>query len=107
MATWIQRTITVAPKPRGFHVITPEVAAKPPELQYLRAGVCPIFIQHTSASISINERVVPEVRHDMPAHIKAMLAGSSATVNDVKAAQHCCRISTLTRRYRRAPPEHC
>lgn len=105
MTTWIQKTITLAPKPRGFHVITPEVTAKLLELQTLRVGVCHIFIQHTSASISINERVEPEVRHDlesffnrlvpedaaryshayeglddMPAHIKAVLVGSSITI---------------------------
>jgi secondary thiamine-phosphate synthase enzyme len=105
MTTWIQKSIILAPKPRGFHVITREVTSQLPELQTLRVGVCHLFIQHTSASIAVNERVEPDVRQDletffnrlapedatryahvyeglddMPAHIKAMLVGSSVTL---------------------------
>jgi secondary thiamine-phosphate synthase enzyme len=104
MTTWIQKRIVLAPKAPGFHVITREVAAQLPELQRLRVGVCHLFLQHTSASLALNERVEPEVRadletffnrlvpengpythayegsDDMPAHIKALLVGASVTI---------------------------
>ena len=104
MTTWIQKTIVLAPKPRGFHVITREVAAQLTELRRLRVGVCHLFLQHTSASLALNERVEPEVRadmetffnrlvpedapythayegpDDMPAHIKALVIGASLTI---------------------------
>jgi secondary thiamine-phosphate synthase enzyme len=104
MTTWIQRTIILAPKPRGFHVITREVAAQLPELERLRVGACHLFLQHTSASLALNERVEPEVRadletffnriapengpyrhayegpDDMPAHIKALMVGAGVTI---------------------------
>lgn len=102
---WIQKSIKLPAKPRGFHIITHEIERQIPELRDLRIGVAHIFIQHTSASLSINENassdvrldmeshfneMVPEnapyYRHtfegpdDMPAHIKASLLGSSVTV---------------------------
>ena len=78
--------------------------AQLPELQRLRVGVCHLFLQHTSASLALNERVEPEVRadletffnrlvpeqaaythayeglDDMPAHIKALVIGASLTI---------------------------
>jgi secondary thiamine-phosphate synthase enzyme len=104
MTTWIQKTITLTVRPRGFHVITREIVSQLPELQRLRVGVCHLFLQHTSASLGLNERVEPEVRadletffdrlvpenaayahayegpDDMPAHIKALLVGASVTI---------------------------
>ncbi|MEZ4745485.1 MAG: secondary thiamine-phosphate synthase enzyme YjbQ [Calditrichia bacterium] len=102
---WIQKSIKLSAKKRGFHIITHEIERQIPELRDLRIGVVHIFIQHTSASLSINENassdvrldmeshfneMVPEnapyYRHtyegpdDMPAHIKASLLGSSVTV---------------------------
>ena len=102
---WIQRQITLSPKPRGFHLITWEVAEALPEIKQCRVGVLHVFIQHTSASLSINENASPAVRgdlerhfnemvpedapyyehtlegpDDMPAHIKASLLGFSLTI---------------------------
>ncbi len=99
---WVQRTITLRPRPRGFHLITDEVLAQLPELRAVRVGLLHVFIQHTSASLTLNENASPEVRadferyfsravpdgasyfahtlegpDDMPAHIKASLLGSS------------------------------
>ncbi|MDQ7039828.1 MAG: secondary thiamine-phosphate synthase enzyme YjbQ [Rhodothermus sp.] len=99
---WIQREITLRPRPRGFHLITDEVLAQLPELHAVRVGLLHVFIQHTSASLTLNENASPEVRadferyfsqavpdgapyfvhtlegpDDMPAHIKASLLGSS------------------------------
>lgn len=91
------------PFPRGFHIITREVLEMVGELP--EAGILHLFIQHTSAALAINEaadpdvltdfesifnRMVPEgmsfLTHtlegpdDMPAHVKAVLAGSSISI---------------------------
>jgi secondary thiamine-phosphate synthase enzyme len=102
--TWIQRQIELQRRPRGFYLITEEVVAALPELRQMRAGLLHVFIQHTSASLSINENADPDVpadlesslnaivredfpyRHtsegpdDMPAHVKASLLGCSLTI---------------------------
>jgi len=102
--TWTQRTITLPAHSRGFHLVTREVVAALPELAQVRTGLLHVFIQHTSASLTINENADPDVpadleasfssiapedfpyRHtvegpdDMPAHVKAALLGSSVTV---------------------------
>ena len=101
---WIQRTIQLPAQPRGFHLITREVLAAVPELASIGVGLLHVFIQHTSASLTINENADPDVpadlessfsnlapedfpyRHtcegpdDMPAHVKAALLGSSVTI---------------------------
>lgn len=102
---WIQRIIRLKPRGRGFYVVTNEVVTQLPELGTIETGLLHLFIQHTSASIFINENVSPEVRRDlerhlrelvpdgphhyehtlegaddMPAHIKASLLGSSLTI---------------------------
>ncbi len=101
---WIQRTIQLAAKLRGFHLITREVVAGLPEISQFQVGLLQVFIQHTSASISINENADPDVPadlemafdkiapenfpyshtmegpDDMPAHVKAAMIGSSVTI---------------------------
>ncbi len=101
---WIQRTIQLAARPRGFHLITRDVVDALPELRDCSVGILHVFIQHTSASITINENADPDVpadlesslnavapedfpyRHtvegpdDMPAHVKSLLIGSSISV---------------------------
>jgi secondary thiamine-phosphate synthase enzyme len=100
----VQRQITLTARERGFHVITREILAAIPELARFRVGVLHVFIQHTSASLTINENadadvpvdlessfsaIAPEqfpYQHtvegpdDMPAHVKAALLGSSVTI---------------------------
>jgi secondary thiamine-phosphate synthase enzyme len=102
---WISRDITLAPRPRGFHLITGEVAGGLPELGDIPAGLLHVHILHTSASLTLNENASPDVRRDfetwfdtvvpesfggwthtlegpddMPAHVKASLLGPSLTV---------------------------
>lgn len=92
-------------KPRGFHIITEEVLRALPQMNTIRAGLCQVFIQHTSASLTLNEDAAPSVRKDfemyfnktvpesdpdykhndegpddMPAHLKASLLGSSVLI---------------------------
>jgi secondary thiamine-phosphate synthase enzyme len=101
---WAQTEITLRPRSRGFHVVTAEIVDQAPAIREVRIGLAHIFIKHTSASLAINEAVEPEVRRDMeshfnrsvpesahyahsyegpddmPAHLKAVILGSSLTV---------------------------
>jgi secondary thiamine-phosphate synthase enzyme len=101
---WIQRALTLPAFSAGFHLITREVLAAVPELAQIETGLLHVFIQHTSASLTINENADPDVpadlessfaaiapedfpyRHtcegpdDMPAHVKASLLGSSVSI---------------------------
>lgn len=102
--TWFQRDLTLPAMDRGCHLITRYVLETLPELSELRVGLLHVFIQHTSASLSINENADPDVRSDMetalnhlvpenlpfihtiegpddmPAHVKASMMGSGLTV---------------------------
>jgi secondary thiamine-phosphate synthase enzyme len=102
---WLQRDLTLRPRPRGFHLVTREVVEQLPELGDLRAGLCHLFLRHTSASLTLNENASPDVRadlatwfdaavpegfggwthtlegpDDMPAHVKASLLGPSLSL---------------------------
>jgi secondary thiamine-phosphate synthase enzyme len=102
---WIQKEIALRPRGRGFHIVTTEILSNLKELESIRIGICHLFIQHTSASLTINENADPAVRRDfetfindmfperyrgfthtlegaddMPAHIKASLFGPSLTI---------------------------
>jgi secondary thiamine-phosphate synthase enzyme len=102
---WVQREITLEPRPRGFHLITREVLQELPELGEIGVGLLHLLITHTSASLALNENASPDVRRDfqswadeavpeqapywthtlegaddMPAHVKAALFGPSLTM---------------------------
>lgn len=101
---WFQKTVTLRPMRRGFHLITDEILSQLPELAGVDVGWLQVFIQHTSASLTINENADPDVRidfetalnqvvpetldyvhtlegpDDMPAHVKASLLGPSLLV---------------------------
>lgn len=70
---WIQRRVSLSPKPRGFHLITDEVLDHIQELRDVRIGLLHVFIQHTSASLTINENAAPAVRGDMERHFNEMV----------------------------------
>jgi secondary thiamine-phosphate synthase enzyme len=102
---WLQRTVRLEPRPRGIHLVTGELLGALPELGDFGVGILHLLIQHTSASLSLNENASPEVRadleawldravpqgapywthtlegdDDMPAHVKAALMGPSLTL---------------------------
>jgi secondary thiamine-phosphate synthase enzyme len=102
---WIQREIQLDARPRGFHLVTRDVVGALPELNDVEVGLLHLLIQHTSASLALNENASPDVRRDfesffnaavpedtpywthtlegaddMPAHIKASLLGPSLTL---------------------------
>ncbi|WP_282177575.1 secondary thiamine-phosphate synthase enzyme YjbQ [Vibrio nereis] len=65
---WSQKTIQLKARKRGFHLITDEIEQQIPEIKRFSVGILQLFIQHTSASLTINENADPTVRHDMEAH---------------------------------------
>lgn len=104
MSNW-QQQINLKPRSRGFHLIDDEVIQQLNQLASCEVGILTLFIQHTSASLTLNENADPTVRvdmeshfnqfvperapyykhtyegdDDMPAHIKASLLGSSVTI---------------------------
>lgn len=68
-----QKQITLSPKPRGFHLITDEIFGQIPELHDLKTGIAHLFIQHTSAALTINENADPSVRKDFESHFNRMV----------------------------------
>ncbi len=101
---WIQRQLELKPRPRGFHLITRELLEALPEIDGIQTGLLNLFLQHTSASLSINENADPDVpldlessfnaiapesfpyQHtcegpdDMPAHVKSSMIGCSHSI---------------------------
>jgi secondary thiamine-phosphate synthase enzyme len=102
---WHQTIVRLPSRPRGFHLVTREIVSAVPELRRLKLGMLQLFIQHTSASLALNENADPDVRadlerwcnqavpenapyfehttegpDDMPAHVKAALFGPALTI---------------------------
>lgn len=65
---WIQKYVQLPAHSRGFHLVTNEIEQQIPEIKALSVGILHLFIQHTSASLTINENADPTVREDMEAH---------------------------------------
>ncbi len=78
-----QKEITLAPRSRGFHIITPDVVRALPELQECRAGLLHLQLLHTSASLTINESADPDVRTDMFNFFKRAVPDGAAYFNHV------------------------
>ena len=70
---WDQTIITLRPRSRGFHLITEEVLEAGPKLTNCQVGLLHLFIQHTSASLAVNENADPDVRGDMERHFNVMV----------------------------------
>ena len=102
---WAQRQVVLDPLPRGCHLVTRAVVDAVPEIGAIQIGLAQVFLQHTSASLTLNENASPDVRRDldawlddavredapywthtiegpddMPAHVKASLMGPSLTL---------------------------
>lgn len=61
---WQQTLISLRARPRGFHLVTDELLANLPELRRCRVGLLHLWLQHTSASLTVNENADPSVRRD-------------------------------------------
>ncbi len=68
-----QRQVTLSPRSRGYHLVTDEIARQVSELKDIEIGIAHIFIQHTSASLTLNENADPSVRRDFETHMRAMV----------------------------------
>ena len=102
---WQQTSITLRARPRGFHLVTDALLAELPQLKQCRIGLLHLLLQHTSASLTLNENADPSVRRDferffnrlapqgesdyehnyegpddLPAHFKASLLGCQLTL---------------------------
>jgi len=75
---WVQHRILLKARPRGFHLVTAELLAQLPELATLRVGLAHFFIQHTSASLLINENADPDVRVDLETHVRHLVPDGAA-----------------------------
>lgn len=99
-----QESITVTTKGQGLHEITNQVRSLVRQSE-IHTGLCTVFIQHTSASLLIQENADPSARHDietymtrlapendphythtaegaddMPAHLRSMLTQSAELI---------------------------
>ena len=70
---WIQKTVSLSEKSRGFHLITNEVLENVHEVSQVKVGLFHLFIKHTSASLTINEDADPTVRVDFESHFNQMV----------------------------------
>lgn len=102
---WQQHSLTLRARPRGAHLITHEIEQELKQQPLPQIGLLHVFLQHTSASLTINENADPDVRSDLeywlnriaperdpayqhtlegdddlPAHLKSMLLGVSLTI---------------------------
>lgn len=62
---WCQQTVTLNAKPRGFHLVTEEILRQIEGLSRINVGLLHLLLQHTSASLTLNENCDPSVRRDM------------------------------------------
>ena len=69
---WVQRRVELKAKPRGFHLVTEEISLQLPELARLSVGLAHLYLQHTSASLILNENVDPAVRGDMETYFNRL-----------------------------------
>lgn len=65
---WFQKKIHLRAKRRGFHLVTSEVLEQLPEISNYKVGMLHLLLQHTSASLTINENADPSVRTDFESH---------------------------------------
>lgn len=102
---FFQKRFALRKRHRGFHLITDEILQAITEIREIKIGMLQVFIQHTSASLTVNENADPTVRQDfemwfnkairendpdyihdyegsddMPAHIKSSILGASVLI---------------------------
>ncbi len=75
---WLQKQIQLGARERGFHLITDEVLQKFPEIGSVKVGLAHFLLQHTSASLSLNENADSSVRRDMESHFNQLVPENAA-----------------------------
>ncbi|MCC5884497.1 MAG: YjbQ family protein [Halomonas sp.] len=72
---WYQQELRLAPRARGFHLITDEITRALVELREVKVGLLHLQLLHTSASLTLNENADPDVRHDLDAFLRERIPG--------------------------------
>lgn len=99
--SWDQVTFSLQPRTKGLYLITNEIYDKVPHIRNYKVGTLSLFLQHTSAGLTLNENCDPDVREDltnsldriapegdfyihadegpddMPGHVKSTVVGAS------------------------------
>ena len=70
---WMQKAVHLKAKSRGFHLVTAEILAQLPEIQEIETGLVHLMLQHTSASLTVNENADPTVRSDLDAYLDKLV----------------------------------
>ncbi len=73
-----QTSVTISPKGRGCHLITREIQKAVSSLPCTGDGLAHLFLQHTSASLTINENASPDVRQDMETILNTIVPEASS-----------------------------
>lgn len=90
---WYQQTLTLSAKPRGFHLVTDEVIGQIRDLSRIRTGLLHLLLQHTSASLTLNENCDPTVRSDMEQHFLKTVRTTPLMNMTMREQMTCRRIS--------------
>lgn len=87
---WLQKQIQLQAKARGFHLVTQEIVRQLPELKQIKVGLMHVFMQHTSAGLTLNENADPDVRRDFESFFNhAVPEMNRITDMSMKAATIC------------------
>lgn len=102
--SWDGTTFTLGARSKGCYLITDEVIRNVPQIKEYKIGLLHLFLQHTSAGLTLNENCDPDVREDMtnsldrmvpegdfyihadegpddmPGHVKSSTVGVSVTI---------------------------
>ncbi|WP_312074119.1 secondary thiamine-phosphate synthase enzyme YjbQ [Atlantibacter sp.] len=79
---WAQQTLSLKARPRGFHLITDEILSQIDGLSRIKVGLLHLLLQHTSASLTLNENCDPSVRRDMERHFLRTAPDNAAWEHD-------------------------
>lgn len=83
---WYQQTLTLSEKPRGFHLVTDEILSELRRLSDVQTGLLHLLLQHTSASLTLNENCDPTVRADMEQHFLRSVPENAPYQHDYEGA---------------------
>ena len=88
-----QHPLQLKERKRGFHVVTAEIINSLPQISELTIGMCHVFIQHTSASLILNEDADPAVRKDFEMYFNKTVPENDPDIcTTMKALMICPHI---------------
>lgn len=73
MTNFYQKSLQIPKYPSGYHLITDQILEAIPEIQKINVGYLQVFIQHTSAALTINENADPTVRKDFQTFVNELI----------------------------------